>query len=55
MTLLVMLCCAGADVNLSDINGNTALHLAAAIPSVDAACLLLDSNANVNQKNKVST
>ena len=47
------LTCVGADVNLSDVNGNTALHLAAAIPSIDACCLLLDSNADTSHKNKV--
>ena len=45
----------GAEVNLSDVNGNTALHLASAIPSTDACYLLLDSNANVNCKNKVGS
>nr|CAB3221759.1 ankyrin repeat domain-containing protein 26 [Phallusia mammillata] len=41
-----------ADVNLSDINGNTALHLAASIPSSDLCISLIDYHADVHAKNK---
>lgn len=43
----------GADANLSDINGNTALHLASSIPSNELCNLLLDYHADVHAKNKV--
>lgn len=42
-----------ADPNLVDINGNTALHLAARIPSLSVAVLLLEHEANINAQNKV--
>lgn len=42
-----------ADPNLVDINGNTALHLAARIPSLSVAVLLLEHEANINALNKV--
>ncbi|KAG7258765.1 hypothetical protein CRUP_037842 [Coryphaenoides rupestris] len=42
-----------ADPNLVDINGNTALHLAASIPASSTAMLLLEHEANVNAQNKV--
>lgn len=42
-----------ADPNLVDINGNTALHLAANIPSLSVAILLLQHEANINAQNKV--
>lgn len=43
-----------ADPNLVDINGNTALHLAARIPSLSVSVLLLEHEANINAQNKVS-
>ena len=42
-----------ADPNLVDINGNTALHLAANIPSSSTAALLLEHEASINAQNKV--
>lgn len=42
-----------SEPNLVDINGNTALHLAANIPSVSTARLLLEHEANINAPNKV--
>lgn len=42
-----------ADPNLVDINGNTALHLAARIPSLPVAMQLLEHAANTNAQNKV--
>lgn len=42
-----------ADPNLVDINGNTALHLAARIPSLPVALQLLEHSANINAQNKV--
>lgn len=42
-----------AEPNLVDINGNTALHLAANIPSISTAVLLLQHDADVNAQNKV--
>lgn len=42
-----------ADPNLVDINGNTALHLAANIPSISTAVLLLEHDADPNAQNKV--
>lgn len=44
-----------ADPNLVDFNGNTALHLAARIPSIPVALQLLEHEANINAQNKVST
>lgn len=43
-----------ADPNLVDINGNTALHLAANIPSISIAGLLLEYEADINAQNKVT-
>lgn len=43
-----------AEPNLVDVNGNTALHLAANIPSITTAVLLLEHEANINAQNKVS-
>lgn len=43
-----------ADPNLSDNKGNTALHLAASIPSIDLCICLIDYHANVHAKNKVN-
>ena len=43
----------GAEVNVKDNDGNTALLLACARGGTDAvACLLLDNGAYVNAKNK---
>lgn len=42
-----------ADPNLVDINGNTAMHLAARIPSLPVAMQLLEQAANINAQNKV--
>lgn len=44
-----------ANPNLVDINGNTALHLAANIPSISTAVLLLEHEADLNAQNKVIT
>lgn len=41
------------DPNLVDINGNTALHLAARIPSLPVVLKLLEHEANINARNKV--
>ncbi|MBN3301882.1 CFA54 protein, partial [Amia calva] len=41
-----------ADPNLADINGNTALHFAAFIPSIPLAGHLLRNGASINAKNK---
>ncbi|RXN22884.1 ankyrin repeat domain-containing 26-like protein [Labeo rohita] len=41
-----------ADPNLVDINGNTALHLSARIPSLPVALQLLEHSANINAQNK---
>lgn len=42
-----------ANPNLVDVNGNTALHLAANIPSISTAMLLLEHEADINAQNKV--
>lgn len=42
-----------ADPNLVDINGNTALHLTANIPSLSTAVLLLEHEADINAQNQV--
>ncbi len=42
-----------AEPDLVDINGNTALHLAANIPSISIAVLLLEHEADINAQNKV--
>lgn len=42
-----------ADPNHVDINGNTALHLAANIPSISTTVLLLEHAADINAQNKV--
>lgn len=42
-----------ANPNLVDVNGNTALHLAANIPSISTAVLLLEHDADINAQNKV--
>lgn len=44
----------GADVSLSDENGNTALHIAASIPNNDIVYLLGDYGADPTCQNKVS-
>lgn len=43
-----------ADPNLVDIDDNTALHLAANIPSISAAVLLLEHDADIDAQNKVT-
>lgn len=43
-----------ANPNLVDVNGNTALHLAANIPSISTAVLLLEHEADINAQNKVT-
>lgn len=43
-----------ADPNLVDIDDNTALHLAANIPSISTAVLLLEHDANIDAQNKVT-
>lgn len=44
----------GADPNLSDASGNTALHLAAAAPNASLAEMLLEHNAHIDAQNKVN-
>ena len=46
-------CYTDADLTQSDVNGNTALHLAVSIPSQDMSFLLLDYSADIHMKNKV--
>jgi len=43
----------GADANMADDNGNTALHLAALIPSTSIANSMLQHEADINAQNKV--
>lgn len=43
-----------ADPNLVDIDDNTALHLAANIPSISTAVLLLEHDADIDAQNKVT-
>lgn len=43
-----------ADPNLVDIDDNTALHLAANIPSISTAVLLLEHDADIDSQNKVT-
>lgn len=43
-----------ADPNLVDIDDNTALHLAASIPSISTAVLLLEHDADIDAQNKVT-
>jgi ankyrin repeat protein len=44
---------AGADPNLSDANGTTALHYAVMFKNYSIVSLLMDANANINYKNSV--
>lgn len=44
----------GADPNLADADGNTALHLAVISPNTSVAGLLLEHNANIDAQNKVN-
>lgn len=44
----------GADPNLADSDGNTALHLAALSGNTTSAGLLLENNANIDAQNKVN-
>lgn len=44
----------GADPNLADASGNTALHLAAAAPNASLAGMLLEHNAHIDAQNKVN-
>lgn len=42
-----------ANPNLVDIDDNTALHLAANVPSISTAVLLLEHDADIGAQNKV--
>lgn len=44
----------GADPNLADADGNTALHLAVLSGNTTVAGLLLEHNANIDAQNKVN-
>lgn len=44
----------GADPNLADADGNTALHLAVLSGNATVAGLLLQHNANIDAQNKVN-
>lgn len=44
----------GADPNLRDVSGNTALHLAAITTSKPLVELLLEHNADIEAQNEVS-
>lgn len=44
----------GADPNLADADGNTALHPAVVSPNTTVAGLLLERNANINAQNRVT-
>jgi ankyrin repeat protein len=46
-----LLCSAGADVNMRDLDGNTALHYAYACSSSHAMSALEDNNANTDIAN----
>ena len=43
----------GADPNLADADGNTALHLAVLTGNTTVAGLLLEHNVNIDAQNKV--
>ncbi|XP_067164804.1 ankyrin repeat domain-containing protein 7-like [Apteryx mantelli] len=44
----------GADPNLANVNGSTALHLAAIAPNTSLAGQLLEHNARIDARNEVS-
>lgn len=44
----------GAEPNLADSDGNTALHLSVISPNTTVAELLLDYDANIEAQNKVN-
>lgn len=44
----------GADPNLADADGNTALHLAVISSNISVAGLLLEHNAKIDAQNKVN-
>lgn len=44
----------GADPNLGDIDGNTALHLSVISPNTTIAGLLLEYDADIDAQNKVN-
>lgn len=44
----------GADPNLADADGNTALHLAVISPNISLSELLLQHDANIDAQNKVN-
>lgn len=44
----------GADPNLADADGNTALHLAVLSPNTTVAGLLLEHNASIDAQNQVT-
>lgn len=44
----------GADPNLADAGGNTALHLAVISPNTSVAGLLLERNTSIDAQNKVN-
>ena len=43
----------GAELSSTDINGNTALHLAVSIPNEEITTMLLDFGIDIDTTNKV--